>query len=110
MCIPVALLAGLNLRVLISITINHAHTRTHETAKSSKKKTTERCYRCLTKKRPFFIIEEHNRRTTPATPSSMLEESLNRLVENGRFHFSSSHRQLRTSNIELGVTGVLHSI
>ena len=66
MCIPVALLAGLNLRVLISITINHAHTRTHETAKSSKKKTTERCYRCLTKKRPSG--KELDRMQNPCNP------------------------------------------
>ena len=56
-------------------------------------------------KRPFFIIEEHNKLTTPVTPSPMLEESLNGSVENGRFNFSSLHRQLRTSNIELGVEG-----
>ena len=62
------------------------------------------------KKRPFFITEDYNKLTTPVTPRSMLEESLNGFVENGRFHFSSLHRQLRTSNIELGVTGVLHSI
>jgi hypothetical protein len=39
----------------------------------------------------------------------MLEESLEHFVENGRFHFSLLPRQLRTSNIELGVTGVLLS-
>ena len=40
----------------------------------------------------------------------MLEERLKPFVENGRFHFSLLRRQLRTSNIELGVTGVLHSV